>query len=326
MGLLLTGCYEDFNPEIGTKPVLCVNSLITADEAIEVSLSHSWVYSDGGGNHEVDDATVAIYANGEIAGADYVAHEGDRIRIEADSKRYGKATGEVTVPHAVTPVNISHEATVTNRWEFEGDDEMETERCLMFNLNVELTIKDPATIANYYHLGYESFSGNSGDTSWPEGGYYAPEAPRVHFSTGSLNYESEPIFSEHIGVLDAVSGNDAYGFTFFTDRQFSGKSYTLHLQFTDMALWVTGDTVDEEWLDCGLQLRLSNVSASYYNWANYRWHADDGLTGDMGNIGLGDPIWGYSNVSTGAGVVAAQSGTTVIINLREFLEKEIGNL
>lgn len=37
---LLTGCYEDFNPEIDTKPVLCLNSLITAGKPIEVDITH----------------------------------------------------------------------------------------------------------------------------------------------------------------------------------------------------------------------------------------------------------------------------------------------
>ena len=40
----------------------------------------------------------------------------------------------------------------------------------------------------------------------------------------------------------------------------------------------------------------------------------------MADIGFADPTWGYSNVSTGAGVVAAQSTTSVTIDLTEFLK------
>lgn len=51
------------------------------------------------------------------------------------------------------------------------------------------------------------------------------------------------------------------------------------------------------------------------------WHRDYGSLEELGNIGLGDPIWGYSNVSTGAGVVAAQSYTTYKLSLRDFLKE-----
>ncbi|MDE5850237.1 MAG: hypothetical protein K2H38_08860 [Muribaculaceae bacterium] len=42
-------------------------------------------------------------------------------------------------------------------------------------------------------------------------------------------------------------------------------------------------------------------------------------------VGLSEPVWGYSNVSTGAGVVAAQSPATVKIDLSDFLLKALEN-
>ena len=50
--LLLSGCYEDFVPKIDVGPVLCINSVITAGQPIDVSVSHSWMYdSESGERH-----------------------------------------------------------------------------------------------------------------------------------------------------------------------------------------------------------------------------------------------------------------------------------
>lgn len=97
---LLTGCYENFNPEVDTRPVLCLNSIITAGEPIEVKVSRTWLYNDTNAqrDHSVHDATVTILANGKIVGPDYLPAEGDRIGIVAESPTYGCASAEVIVP------------------------------------------------------------------------------------------------------------------------------------------------------------------------------------------------------------------------------------
>ncbi len=72
-----------------------------------------------------------------------------------------------------------------------------------------------------------------------------------------------------------------------------------------------------------MTLYLTTVSESYYKWAVYKWNVDEGITGDLSDIGLTESKWGYSNVSTGAGVVAAQSSAKYTIDLKEFLERTI---
>ena len=109
-------------------------------------------------------------------------------------------------------------------------------------------------------------------------------------------------------MFETIMGNDeATSFVFFTDRQFAGKTYTLHLNYTDNVFRVKSQKYDESLLECDMTLFLTTVSPSYYNWAVYKWNADEGILGDLSDIGLAEPKWGYSNVSTGAGVVAAQS-------------------
>ncbi|MDE6152947.1 MAG: DUF4249 domain-containing protein [Muribaculaceae bacterium] len=307
---LLTGCYEDFSPEIDTKPVLCLNSLITAGEPIEVDVTHTWMFNDEKAekNHNVTDASMTILANETIVGPDYRPKEGDKIRIEAESPTYGTATAEVTVPLATPVGNVKVSPVVTKMWK--GNDDFEMLADISFNLYIEMDVNDPAGIDNYYHFGY-NWSGRSTDGS-----------PKL--SIGHLEYNSEPIFKEHIGVFETVMGNsEDTNFAFFTDRQFPGKTYTLHLNFLDNSFWIASQFYDESLLECSVNLYLTTVSQSYYNWAVYRWNVDEGITGDLSDIGLAESKWGYSNVSTGAGIVAAQSSSKFTIDLKEFLKTAI---
>lgn len=313
---LLTGCYEDFNPEIDTKPMLCLNALITAGEPIEVKVTHTWMFNDEKSerNHDVKDAVVTILVNERIVGSDYLPKEGDKIHIVADSPTYGTATAEVIVPYATPIGKIKVFPVVTNIRK--GDEDFfhhEMFADITFNLNIEMEVDDPAGTDDYYHFGY----------NWS-----APVAPDDSpiFSVGKFEYNSEPIFKEHIGVFETVMGNDEdTNFVFFSDRQFSGKTYTLHLDFSDNSFRVKSQDYDESLLECEVNLYLTTVSRSYYNWAVYKWYADEGIIGDLSDIGLAESKWGYSNVSTGAGVVAAQSSSKFTIDLKEFLKTTLND-
>lgn len=154
---LLTGCYEDFNPEIDTKPVLCLNSLITAGEPIEVKVTHTWMFNDEKSerNHDVKDAVVTILVNERIVGSDYLPKEGDKIRIVAESPTYGTATAEVVVPYATPIEKVRVSPVVKNIWKGEDDFfHYEMFADITFNLNVEMDVNDPAGPDNYYHFGY----------------------------------------------------------------------------------------------------------------------------------------------------------------------------
>ena len=310
LALLMWGCYEDFTPKVDSRPVLCLNSLITAGEPVEVEVTRTWLFTDEGAaaDHGVVDATVAVYANGLAVGRGYIAREGDRIRIEADSPRYGHAEAEVTVPFSVVPSCVSLAATNVSVWR--GPIQGWTEVDMSFDLNVGLAVSDPAATVNYYHLAWQIYLDDGPDI-------YGHE---ISFYGGTLETEFEPIFSEHISELDAVSGNDSWGFTFFTDRQFSGRTYTLHLCNKGARYSIACEGFDPAWLDCGLVFTLSTVSESYYNWAVYKWNTDNGLAGDLADIGLGDPLRGYSSVSTGAGVVAARTTSECAVSIAPILK------
>ncbi|MDE6351586.1 MAG: DUF4249 family protein, partial [Muribaculaceae bacterium] len=137
-----------------------------------------------------------------------------------------------------------------------------------------------------------------------------------------LDVKLEPIFKEHIDVLESIMvDEESYDFLYFSDQQFAGKAYTLHLNFTDNYYSVSSRYYDESLLDCGITFCLSTISKSYYNWAVYKWNVTEGIIGDLAEVGLAESKWGYSNVSTGAGVVAAKSETQYTVSLKEFLKQ-----
>lgn len=265
-------------------------------------------------NHEVEDAVITLFANGNAVGVDYLPEEGDNIRIVAESPTYGSATADVTVPVATPVGKVKVSPTVTDIWN--GDEDFfhyEMLADVKFNLYVEMDVNDPAGAVNYYQFGY----------NWA--GPVASDGSQM-FYVGDFKYDSEPIFKEHIGVFETVMGNDEdTRFAFFSDRQFEGKTYTLHLNFTDNSYHVKSQYYDESLLDCTMTLYLTTVSQSYYNWAVYKWNVDEGVTGDLSDIGLAESKWGYSNVSTGAGVVATQSSSKFTISLKDFLKSTLNS-
>lgn len=318
--LALTGCHEDFDPNVDTTPVLCLNSLITAGEPVEAKITHTWLYSDEASeeDHSVSDATLTVYANGELVGDDYLPQPGDRIRLVAESPTYGKAEAEVTVPRQAEVGKIEYEPIVDSiykRPQGYGDSQGNFTGLycdVRFNLHLEVPITDTDEADNYYHLSYSG---------------YVPENYQNSCTlyTGTFNYEAEPIFSEHIGVLESVMGSDADGFTFFTDRQFAGDTYRLNLRFSDVRYTASVFYFNNLIYNSGLTLELTTVSPSYYSWVNYQWQEYDGVIGDLGEMGIGEPMWGYSNVSTGAGVVAACAKTIYHISLEPFLKETVNN-
>lgn len=297
-----------------------MNSLITVGEPIEVDVTHTWVFNDEKSekNHEVRDANVTIFVNDRIVGPDYLPKEGDKIRIVAESPTYGLATAEVIVPYATPIGNVKVSPVVTDIWK--GDKDFfhyEMFADVTFNLNIEMDVNDPEGTDNYYQFGYDCFDPSEDDTLEYDRFGYHPCA----LSIGQFQYDSEPIFKEHVGVFETVMGNDdAIEFLFFSDRQFSGRTYTLHLNFSNNVFHVKSQEYDEFQLECGVTLYLTTVSKSYYSWAVYKWNVDEGITGELSDIGLAESKWGYSNVSTGAGVVAAQSSSKFTIDLKEFMK------
>lgn len=324
----LSSCYEDFVPDVDSTPVLCLNALVEEGKPIDCSLSRTRLYGTPGqpGDFRVDDATLQLYVDGEprdIAG--HCPAAGERLRIVADSPVYGRAEGEVTVPEAVAPGEV-RVRLIPGTMHAGMSDDGYFEASAYLDIELEIELPDPAGTENYYRVFYYGTSPHYDYEELPDGvyddflGFYRP----IDFNLGEFEYDSEPIFSEHIGVFDSVMGGDAYGFTLFTDRQFDGRTYTLHLNFRNVYYSLRVPEFDDSMLDCNLLVELLSVSKSFYDWSNYTWQVNHGPMGDLSGAGLGEPVWAYSNVSSGAGVVSAQAAPApVVVPLASFLREHL---
>ena len=151
VAVALAGCETDFTPSTTGNSVLCLNSLITAGEPIEVDVSHTWFYADYAGqhNHKVNDASVIIFANNVQVAPDYIPREGDVIRILASSKTYGDAEAEVTVPRQVPIEKLEFQprATLYSQEDIPGEISFD----VWFNFDIYLTLNDIPGEENYFH-------------------------------------------------------------------------------------------------------------------------------------------------------------------------------
>lgn len=65
---MLTGCYQDFEPDLKSTPVVCINSNIIAGQPVTVNVTRTWRYSEGAPGEDIDiqikNAEVSIVVNG----------------------------------------------------------------------------------------------------------------------------------------------------------------------------------------------------------------------------------------------------------------------
>ncbi len=335
--LLLTGCFSEFEPDIPSTPVLCMNSLITPGDTILLELTRTWRWSEGDPDGNIDiniyNADISLYVNDRFVEkltpsrrprpmqymlglydtiqcykAEYIPVAGDRIRFEAKSTDYGDATAEVTIPH---PVNIEKVDVTASRFTDWGTSIFGTRYSMDLNMLVWFT--DPVEDTNYFTFA----------TSSP--GYHADdeEGSFDYVSFYGFDQSKEPLFTEHVSVLESIF-SDTSGYSIFSDRQISGKSYPLHITITGLSYEVNNPDNRPEFGHGGVNLTLANISDSYYKHVLSVWVANDGLAGTLGNAGLGEPVFQTSNVSTGAGVVAAAAPFTWKVELMDIVREQLG--
>lgn len=344
--IMLSGCFTYFEPELKSVPVVCINSLITSGEKIKVEVTRTWRYTEGNPRDTLDisltDAEVFLYVNDKFEEklelryyseeddywqwssqfngvgcyyeANYIPASGDKIRIYAVDKTYGEAEAEITVPQ---PVDIDVVKTDITKFDYSYNETQEAYSA-DFDMILNVSFTDPASISNYYNFDMQTRAVIMMET----------EDEYVHYTSESIrltpDYEFEPLFSEHISPLETII-TDAYGlYTFFSDRQISGKQYTLVIPVSGY-YWC--DLKDGPAMDQSLSLNidLSHISTDYYKFLLSFWAATEGISGALGGVGLGDAVFEFSNVSTGAGIVAAQAKSTFELDIRKLIGEHIEN-
>lgn len=347
LSAMLTGCYEEFDPNIASTPVLCMNSLITPGDSIKVNLSRTWRWNEVDPKIVITDADVSLFVNDEFKEtmvcelvtdnnddyfgaevndhftnsyykvhyayiADYIPKSGDRIRIEAHDKKYGDASAEVTVPY---PVEIDAVETTVHNFNFYtnkfGPD------TYWMDLDMLVWFTDPADTDNFFELSspqkhyfYSDYVGS--DDSSDEDSYY--EGVDINY----IDFSGEPLFTEHVSALESAI-TETSGYTIFTDRRIKGKSYPLHLKFERVSYECYNPEKNPELGKVGITVTLSHIDRNYYDHVLSVWQANDGIAGSLGSIGFGETVVAYSNVSTKAGVVTAAAPYTVKVPIRDLV-------
>lgn len=333
LAMVLTSCYEDFEPDIESTPVLCMNSLISPGDTIRVKLSRTWRWSKGGVGDSscpsgidvnVYGAEVVLFVNGvyketlreineDCAGGDitaqlfpyygsyyvkgrkeyvaeYIPRVGDVLRLEAFSDEYGSASAEVTVPSPVAIDKIEYEISNFMHFDYDESDSF------YFDMRLMIWFTDNYDSTDYYKFGVTS------------GGMVKGDAGGVEYSE-SLSFREtskDPLFREHTSVLESVLF-PSVGYNIFSDRQIAGKSYPLHIRLEDVCYSVENGALIPGKGESRFIFNLSVISQEYYRHVIATWNADEGSLGQLGSVGLAQPVFAFSNVSSGAGVVAAQA-------------------
>ncbi|MDE5876641.1 MAG: DUF4249 domain-containing protein [Muribaculaceae bacterium] len=337
---MLSGCYTEFDPDINQSPVLCLNSEITAGKPVEARVTRTWRYTEGIMYDDnailVKDADVRLYVNGNEYerlrpvqrdtveyGRPYTYHyyqgtycpqTGDEIRLVAVSDRYGSAEGEVKVPEPPIIENIEWKLdSPTLVHGYPGSN-------LRCTLDARIYLRDRADTKDYYMFGYSISNPFVYDDPifYPELEEWITPASYGILSCTYFDQSHEPIFSEHISALELIDGA-GFGYTMFSDMQFSGRTYPLHIVMTLEHRMDNAD-IEELWHSI-LNFKISALSDSYYNHLLTVWQFDEGLSGMLAEAGLGAPVNGYSNVSTRAGIVVARNVTTVPVDFGEALKE-----
>lgn len=322
--MILTGCYTDFEPDIDSTPVICINADAKPGEVLKIFATRTWRWTEGVEDESLDyqlrDGIVSLYVNDSLYEtieysewkynnpmypwinkqcgflSTYEPKSGDKIRIVAHSDTYGDAEGEVTVPQPVAIDDVAFlvsSAEVTNlnpKVSYKG------------NVSLEISFTDPADEKNYYFFEairrYDSADGNVNEM-W-------------------VNFEAEPLFTEHVSSLESAV-SETSGYTFFSDRMIAGKTYPLHIRLTNIIYTISSeDNFDSN--KSYVEFVLNTISESYYKHVISVWESNDGINGILGGVGLADPVWECSNVSTGAGVISASAPSKIQIPVSEFFK------
>lgn len=305
---LLSSCYKEINlDEFRTPPKIVINCTVTADSLLTADITRTWFYADGQPYVKLPAAKVDLYVNGAYTEqmewkrfdtgildwqqhpiydttfvARIVPRVGDRLRLVVSADGYETAESEAVVP---APVSIE-KVTYTNIRKYEDKNSIIYEADgnwhygESYDISYEVTFTDDGHATNYYALAISH-----------------DYEPGVRYKSTTLK-SLDPVLLENSAILDNAIGFDGTdsGSFLFTDRQINGKSYTLKFKET-IANSPDGDQVS---------IVLFNLTEDYYNYLlSAQRYTGSTLDGALGNLGFGEPLRVYSNVTGGVGILGA---------------------
>lgn len=328
--IFFSSCFTDFTPKQFETPVLYMNSLITSGKEIKVFVNHTSSFLSQKYITEetcLEGVKLELYVNDhfveimELNGSDkellytskYTANEGDKILLRASHPEYGQAEAEVIIPQKVNPNEVVCNLTLDNGFWIDATLGGSTSTVHLLtahdpNVRIDLKFNDPNGLGDCYTLeGFlqnKSLSGQTNDGAWD----YA-----------TFHFNDEPIFSEHVSALEKVLDMDSYGCAFFSDRKIDGKSYSLRLSVDQGIMTFLNPIENPNVLDIKVILKFSHITKDYYNYLLSQWKVNDGFEGQLSSLGFAEEMQIYSNVSTGAGIIAARTVSECPVSLKDAL-------
>jgi len=99
----------------------------------------------------------------------------------------------------------------------------------------------------------------------------------------------------------------------------------LHVDLDDICYYLRNPSGHPDVGNAEFYMDFYTISPSYYKHVISVWQSNDGIVGSLGGVGLADPVFESSNVSTGAGVVAAAAVSKYAIPFADIREKAENN-
>ncbi|MBO4281670.1 MAG: DUF4249 domain-containing protein [Bacteroidales bacterium] len=320
-----------------TDPVLVVNSIVTAGEAVCFSVSKSVFFLEDVTNTsapegleaslfvngvEITGLTVEDDTVGQVYGNDYydsysgipvihklfrsayVAKEGDEVRIKVSAPGFAPVEGSCTLPTFQTQFEIQHSLVSTDiDTSYAGDSTYWVSAEIA--VKIQLTDLHPGS-RDYYLLQLHPSSSVIREGSYEHGDY----KPTLYWNLNA--YSNDPVFQQMRSPLETeLDGESALpDHAIFTDLLFDGKSHTLNITLKFLGL--LADTMNN--VDFDVEIRqLDRNLYQYYNTC-------DGNNGWLDEIGyfFREPVQTFSNISQGYGIVGASSRKSGHVRFKAF--------
>lgn len=294
-----------------SDPALTVNSLVCADSTIRVDLNASLFFLDNRSDFpKVSNASIDLFVNGTFkeqlvnAGegayySNYVATEGDLIKLSVTAPGYPAAWSEATVPMAVS--NFAVDTTLTkvdstyigSGWYTNGENgeyKMDTigityNRTLRYNVQ----FKNRANIKEYFRLViYREM-------------IYNGQA----YSNEYKNDVEDLVFSNKKEGLEGLMEETGYDpYQVFTDELIDGVAHTISFTFTSSRNWYYDNRQNSEAYKSyqeNLVIDVQSISKDYYLYLK-----------TLKALGLSDsfmsePVQIYTNIHQGLGLLGART-------------------
>lgn len=297
--LALTSCQDDFDIKtVKAEPRLILYCMPTAGDTTAIQLMRSLPVNLRGRVVPIDGARISYTVNGQPAtviaegNGHYkaVARQavGDRISIEAEADSLPAVSAHTTILDSVMLGDVS-----TKEVSVYSDDYEQTVKYLQ--LTVPFT--DPANTKDYYAVQVRTrmFKENDGDI------YYYP-SPMFDVDTldyvVQVNLESDPLLKK-LNSIDYDFGyddNDYEYFYVFSDDGINGKTYTLHLNLSNISTSGRIPRVSPYYY-----VVLYHITPEFYHFVSTIGSIENN---DLAKAGLSNITPNVGNVRNGIGMAA----------------------